>query len=219
MGFYPISIETGRVREQPIELILSEEDSHSCANWRRIEIELNTPTDSGDNTITLWSNLPPDIPMQTIARLYRKRWRIEGMLGRLESVLNSEIKTLGHPRFAVAMRPYNVLSLLKTVTEQAHQATPPELDASTHHLTVEIFSGYESMLTLLPSEHLPCADEDPNRLPDRLMRLASRLSPKQLATSKRGPKNNRANEGYVDGSTARAYVSTARLIAEKGKSR
>jgi len=33
----------------------------------------------------------------TIARLYRQRWRIEGMFHRLESVLNSEIKTLGHP--------------------------------------------------------------------------------------------------------------------------
>ena len=40
----------------------------------------------------LWSNLPSDIDAATITRLYRKRWRIEGMFGRLESVLNSEIK-------------------------------------------------------------------------------------------------------------------------------
>ena len=42
--------------------------------------------------LLLWSNLPSDIDAATIARLYRKRWRIEGMFGRLESVLNSEIK-------------------------------------------------------------------------------------------------------------------------------
>jgi hypothetical protein len=33
---------------------------------------------------------------------------------------------------------YNVLALLKTVTEQAHRATHPQLDVSTYHLTVVI---------------------------------------------------------------------------------
>ncbi|MDO9479739.1 MAG: hypothetical protein Q7J66_03980, partial [Hydrogenophaga sp.] len=37
----------------------------------------------------------------TIARLYRKHWRIQGMFPRLESVLQSEIKCLGHPRAAL----------------------------------------------------------------------------------------------------------------------
>lgn len=219
-----VPIETGQVREQSIELVLDEDESSACVTWRRIEIELDTPTDSGDKTIALWSNLPAEIAAATIAGLYRKRWRIEGMFGRLESVLHSEIKTLGHPRaallgFAVAVLAYNVLSLLKAATEQAHRATHPELDVSTYHLTVEIVSSYESMIMLLPSEHLPCADDDPQHLLQRLLKLASRLSPKQLATSKRGPKNSRANAGYVDGTVARSHVSTARLIAETGKRR
>ncbi|WP_165493706.1 transposase, partial [Phytopseudomonas daroniae] len=218
------TIETGQVREQSIDLILDEHESSPCVSWRRIEIELDTPTESGDKTIALWSNLPAHITAATLARLYRKRWRIEGMFGRLESVLHSEIKTLGHPRaallgFAVAVLAYNVLSLLKAVTEQAHRATHPQLDVSTYHLTVEIVSSYESMIMLLPSEHLPCADDDPQHLLQRLLQLASRLSPKQLTTSKRGPKKSRANAGYVDGTTARAHASTARLIAEKGKRR
>ena len=220
----PSAIETGQVREQSIELSLDGHEPNLCIHWRRIEIELDTPTDSGDQTITLWSNLPSTITAQTIAQLYRKRWRIEGMFGRLESVLNSEIKTLGHPRaallgFAVAVLSYNVLSLLKMVTEQAHRATHPTLDVSTYHLGLEVASSYGSMLVLVPNEHLPCADGDPQRLLEQLLRLASGLSPKQLATSKRGPKKSRANEGYVDGATARAHVSTARLIAEKGKRR
>jgi IS4 transposase len=33
--------------------------------------------------------------------LYRRRWRIEGMFQRLESVLHSEIASLGHPRAAL----------------------------------------------------------------------------------------------------------------------
>lgn len=216
--------ENGQVREQSIELLLSKLESSPCVTWRRIEIELDSPTDSGDKTVAVWSNLPADIPATTIARLYRKRWRIEGMFGRLESVLHSEIKTLGHPRaallgFAVAVLAYNVLSLLKAVTEQAHRTTHPELDVSTYHLTVDIVSSYESMIMLLPSEHLPKADADPLRVLERLLQLASRLSPKQLATSKRGPKKASAKAGRAGGPVITAHVSTARLIAEKGKRR
>lgn len=81
------------------------------------------------------------------------------MFQRLESVLHSEIKSLGHPRaallgFAAAVLAYNVLALLKRVIEQAHEATHPELDVSTFHLTVEINSGYEAVAVALPPEHL-----------------------------------------------------------------
>ena len=44
--------------------------------------------------------------------LYRQRWRIEGMFQRLESALNSELRSLDHPRaallgFAVAVLAHN----------------------------------------------------------------------------------------------------------------
>lgn len=183
------------------------------------ESERVAAAESGDQTLALWSNLPGEIDAATLARLYRKRWRIEGMFGRLESVLNSEIKTLGHPRaallgFAVAVLAYNVLSLLKAVTEQAHRATHPQLEVSTYHLAVEIASTYESMLLILAAEHLPCADDDPQRLLQRLLLLASRLGPRQLTTSKRGPKTGRTNAGDVSGSIARSHVSTARVLKE-----
>ena len=55
----------------------------------------------GRHAIALWSKLPADIEATIIARLYRKCWRIEGMFQRLESVLHSEIKSLGHPRAAL----------------------------------------------------------------------------------------------------------------------
>ena len=75
---------------------------NSAAALRRsIEIELDTPTEAGETVIRLWTNLPAAIDMATIAALYRKRWRIEGMFQRLESVLHSEIKSLGHPRAAL----------------------------------------------------------------------------------------------------------------------
>lgn len=208
------AIPTGRVRQQSIEPATQE--GTAAPGWRRIEIELDAPTEAGDSTIALWSNLPEHIDAATIAQLYRKRWRIEGMFGRLESVLHSEVKTLGHPRaallgFAVAVLAYNVLALLKEVTQRAHCATHPALDVSTYHLTVEIASTYEAMMLTLPAEHLPRADDDPGKLLQRLLLLASRLSPKQLATSKRAPRSS-APKGYVNGHVARSHVSTDRVL-------
>ena len=62
-------IETGSVREQGIRL--KGRDGQEKP-WRRIEIELPSPTESGDTHITVWSNLPQDIEATTIARLYRQ---------------------------------------------------------------------------------------------------------------------------------------------------
>lgn len=90
---------------------------------------------------------------------------------------------------------------------------------STYHLTVEINSTYEGMIASVPPEHLPCADSDPQRLLQRLLALAARLSPKQLTTSKRGPKTGRPNAGYVSDSIASSHVSTDRVIKGAGKRR
>lgn len=96
--------------------------------------------------------------------------------------------------------------------EQAHEATHPELDVSTFHLTVEINSGYEAMALALPPEHLPQVDGlAPCQLMERLLLLAARLKPRQLATSKRAPKP-KAPKGFVDGGIARSHVATARVI-------
>lgn len=210
----PADIDTGHVREQALEL--AEQHGGALPRWRRIEITLHTPTESGDKTITLWSNLPPEIDASTIAQLYRKRWRIEGMFHRLESVLRSEVTTLGHPRaallgFAVAVLAYNVLALLKQFVEHAHRDSHPKLDVSTYHLAVDIASDYGGVLRLLPAEHLPCADDDPRAFVGHLLLLAKRMCPRQLATSKRGPKAIQA-KGYVHGSIARSHVSTARVL-------
>ena len=155
----------------------------------------------------------------TLAQLYRKRWRIEGMFQRLESVLHSEIKSLGHPRaallgFAVAVLAYNVLSLLQRAVEHAHRQQTLELEVSTYHLSVQVKSGYEGMLIAVPAEHWPsAASQDPQTLAQTLLRLAQRILPKQVATSKRGPKTIQP-KGYVDARLASAHVSTARLIKQ-----
>lgn len=185
------------VREQAIEL--AQPHGSALRHWRRIEIVLHAPPS------------PATAPL-----LYRQRWRIEGMFQRLESVLNSEIKTLCHPRaarlgFAAAVLAYNVPALLKQLIEHAHRTEHPDLDVSTYHLAVDIASGYGTMLRMLPPAHLPSADDDPRQLLERLLLLARRMSPQQLATSKRKPKTAQT-KGYVDGAIARSHVSTARAL-------
>ena len=211
-------IDTGEVREQTIQLQAIHADASQGA-WRRIEIALDAPTEAGESTIGLWTNLPAAVDAARIAALYRKRWRIESMFQRLESVLHSEIKSLGHPRaallgFTVAVLAYNVLSLLQRAVEQAHRPQQPELEVSTYHLAEHVKSGYEGMLIALPAEYWPsAAEQSPQALAERLLRLARRILPKQVATSKRGPKVDKP-KGYVDGSIARAHVSTARVLQQ-----
>src|SRR3954449_11873906 len=70
--------ETGQLREQVIAV------KDQPARWRRIELVLDAPTEDGETTIRVWSNLPEQIGAGRIAELYRTRWCIEGMFGRLE---------------------------------------------------------------------------------------------------------------------------------------
>ncbi|SEJ19257.1 hypothetical protein SAMN04244572_03071, partial [Azotobacter beijerinckii] len=54
-------------------------------------------------------------------------------------------------------------------------------------------------------------------LAQRLLALARQIKPSQVATSKRGPKVEKP-KAWVDAATARAHVSTDRLIkASKSK--
>ncbi len=200
------------MREQLIEV------AGAPAPWRRVELALDTPTEAGERVIRLWSNLPEEIGAKQIATLYRTRWRIEGMFQRLESVLNSKIRSLGHPRaallgFAVAVLAHNVLALLQRCVEQAHQEQKPPPEVSTYHLALHIRSNYQGMLIALPPEQWRSYDGDPTGLADRLLQLARNINPRQVATSKRGPKVTKP-KGYVDGATARAHVATARVLAK-----
>ena len=144
--------ETGLVSEQAIEV------DKGQAPWRRIELKLDQPTESGESVLWLWSNLPESISAEQIAALYRRRWSIEGMFGRLESVLHREITTLGHPRaallgFTVAVLAYNLLSLLKRCVEHAHRQEAPQLDVCTYHLAQHVRGAYEGLLIAVPRAH------------------------------------------------------------------
>jgi IS4 transposase len=205
----PVPVEAGTVREQTIEL-------NGGHRWRRVELNLQTTTESGDSVMWFWSNLPDTISAEQIADLYRRRWSIEGMFQRLESVLDSEIESLGSPRaallgFASAVLAYNVLAVLKRSVEQAHRETQPEAwEASIFHLAVQVRSGYEGMQIALPPDYLLLQSTSAT-LAQRLLALARNIKPKQVAKSIRGPKIAKSKE-WLEGRAANAHVSTARVL-------
>ena len=206
-------IETGQVFEQKISI------DEGQTPWRRIELRLDTPTESGETMIWLWSNLPAEVSASKIAELCRKRWRIEGMFQRLESVLESEIRSLGNPRaallgFAVAVLAYNVLAVLKRSVEHAHRDHEPQLDVSTFFLAMLMRSSYEGMLVALPATLWQAwSDAEPAVIARRLLELAQRVDPKRVRTHKRRPKIKKP-KGYVDKAVAQKHVSTARVLRE-----
>jgi IS4 transposase len=177
--------ETGQIREQAIEV------KDQQAPWRRVELALDAPTEDGATTIRMWSNLPEASGAGQIAALYRTRWRIEGLFGRLESGLHSEMASLGHPRAAllgcaVSVLAYNILALLQRCVARAHQRQhepPPEV--STYHLALQIRDSFQGLLIAVPPEAPSWHTADPSRLVERLLCLARHINPRHRAAIRR----------------------------------
>jgi hypothetical protein len=140
------------------------------------------------------------------------------MFGELEAVLQSEVKSLGHPRaallaFGVAVMAYNVLSVLQTVIEACHQLPGTGLEISTYYIASEVQSNYGGMMIAVPPKVWEEYDlQSPQELSDTLLRLAEQVVPKTLRKHKRAPNKKKAKKGYVPGEVARRHVATARVL-------
>ena len=109
------------------------------------------------------------------------------MFQRLESVLHSEISSLGHPRaallgFAVSLLAYNVLALISRFVEQSHQPpSEPSREVSTFHLALSITASYQGMLIAVPPEHWAAwRHADPAAVAGRLRHLSQQLASSQM---------------------------------------
>jgi IS4 transposase len=207
--------DTGVVYEQAVQIVTYVGET-ICL--RRIEVHLNDPTDAGDAVIRILTNLPVSVDAKTVAGLYRRRWKIEGMFQWLESVLQSEISTLGYPRaalfaFAVAVLGYNVLSLVHTAIERAHEFTPEdEAEISLYHIAVAIRASHGGMMIAVPAEVWAGYDHLSPRQTTRLMlRIASKVDTASVRKHPRGPKK-KTRKGYAPGDIARSCVATARVL-------
>lgn len=211
------SIETGTVYEQSVRI----EDEHGVEHTlRRIELRLNEPTEDGDRVIRLLTNVPASLKAQRIAKLYRSRWRIENLFQRLESVLHSEVRTLGHPRaallaFGVAVLAYNVLALLQTAVRVQHEHTlqKQDMDISSYYIATDIKANYAGMLIAVAARAWQRYESSSAKeLAKMLLALAGNVDPRQFRSYPRQPKVAK-KKSYVSKAAASAHVSTARVLA------
>lgn len=210
-------IETGTVYQQSVSI---EDEKGVSHRLRRIEVRLKTPTQDDERIIRLLTNVPASrLSAQKLARLYRRRWKIEMMFQRLESVLQSEIKTLGQPRaalfaFGVAVLAYNVLSMLLTAVrvEHANTMADEEIELSPYYIAIEIRANYAGMMIATETDDWKHYESlSTKEFAKTLLALAANINPRRLRSHPRKPKVAK-KKGYVSRRTAQRHVATSRVI-------
>ncbi|MFP2960582.1 transposase, partial [Myxococcus sp. 1LA] len=206
-------VETGVVFEQAVEI---EDEQGRRLRLRRIELQLEEPTEDGDTRIRVLTNVPPErMGAKEVVGLYRRRWSIEGMFGRLESVLKSEVKTLGYPRaallaFGVAVMAYNVLEVMLAAVETEHRLKTTEV--SSYYVADEVKATYGGMMIAIPEPlWRGFESQTDEELGKELLRLASHVKPSKLRKHPRGPKQ-KVKKGYASRREVDRHVSTARVL-------
>lgn len=212
-------VETGVVYEQPVTLGT---EAGETLVLRRIELELDQPTEDGDTLIRLLTNLPArSFDGCAVARLYRRRWTIEGMFQRLESVLKSEVRTLGYPRaallaFSTAVLAYNVLAALQAAVEAAHDLPAAGIELSSYFVAGEVKTYYGGMMVALPPVTWATFEtQSPAQLGSTLRDIAAHVDPKILRKHPRKPKP-KVKKGYAPRASVQRHVATARVLADGG---
>ena len=214
-------VETGAVFEQAVEF---ESGAGKTITLRRIELRLNGETDSGEKVIRILTNLPTqEFQAPAIARLYRHRWKIETLFQRLESVLHSEVKTLGHPRaallaFGIAVMAYNVLSVIQAAVSAAHNLRDSGIELSPFYVALEVRSCYAGMmLATTPAAWAAYDTLDAPQLSRLLLEIALHARLKALRKNPSAPKKPK-EKTTVSAAEKRRHVSTARVLKTGGVS-
>lgn len=212
-------IETGVVYEQPVTIPIGAEDPLVA---RRIEIELDHPTEDGDTMIRVLTNLPEErFDACAVAHLYRRRWTIEGLFQRLESVLNSEVRTLGYPRaallaFSVAVLAYNLLAVLQATVEAEHDLAAKGIELSSYFVAGEVKAYYAGMIVAVPPAVWATFDaQSPAEVSSALRAIAAQVDPRALRKHPRKPKP-KVKKGYAARASVQRHVATARVLNEGG---
>lgn len=210
-------VDTGTVYEQDVEIGTGE----TAVKLRRIEVHLDQPTDDRDTIIRILTNLPAAKRAAEVANVYRRRWSIENMFQWLESVLHSEVKSLGYPRaalfaFSVAVLAFNALSAVRSAVERQHRIDPnAPAGISLYYVANEIRTGYRGMMIAVPAsawDHYDrLSDEDLSRA---FLDVAAYVDPTTLRKHPRGTKKV-VRKGYAPGHVARSHVATARVLSAR----
>ncbi len=196
-------------------------EGHSC-RCRRVVVQLAQPTRDGETQIALLTNLPEtDAPSVLVAQLYRKRWKVETLFQVATETFHCEIKTLGYPRaalfsFCMALVAYNLFSTLKGVRSCVH-GTDFLDKLSYYYLADELEGTYRGMMIALPPEDWKDFGQmGLTQLSSLLQDWARLVKLEAFTSAPRKPKKKKPKPPY---DPAHPHVSTARLLAQKKKSR
>jgi hypothetical protein len=196
-------------------------EGNSC-RCRRVVVQLAQPTRDGETQIALLTNLPEtDASSVLVAQLYRKRWKVETLFQVATEIFHCEIKTLGYPRaalfsFCIALVAYNLVSTLKEVLASVH-GRDCRGKLSYYYLGEELDATYQGMMIALPPEDW--SDLATMSLPQfssLFQDWGQLVNLKAFTSTPRQPKQKKPKPPY---DPRHPHVSTARLLAQKKKSR
>lgn len=212
-------VETGVVYEQGVTL---HDGDGNTLPARRITIELDTPTESGETEVHLLTNLADQIDALTIARAYRKRWTIENVFWELQQILESEMETLGYPKaalfaFCVALLSYNVLRVVQCALAAVHGQEKIDREFSSYYMADEISGIWRGMEIAIPDSYWRrFAPMSPKQMASHLMRLAAKVKLSAYKKHRRGPKKPAPKRASAKG---KPHVSTAKLLLKRKRAR
>ncbi len=206
--------DTGTSAEQTIWL---QNPDGTELEVRRVRLTLDEPTEDGDLVIELLTNLPAEVTCVSVAKLYRSRWTVEALFGRLTTVLKCEVNTLGYPPaalfgFCVALASSNVYAGVKGALRSAHGVAVTE-GVSDYHLALEV-SSVSRGLAMAVSEQTwsEIGGWSVERMSQWLVSLAERTKLSRYPKAKRGPKKPKTRRTRFADKT---HIATSRLLNDE----
>jgi hypothetical protein len=208
-------VETGQVWEQAVVVT---DDAGNTQRVRRVTLLLDEPTRDGEREVVLLTNLPKgDADARAVARLYRKRWTIEGRFQEMAVALHAEIDTLCYPRaalfaFCVGLAASNVLAALKAALRAAHGPEAVE-EISGYYLADELAGTYRGLMIALPAEEwLVFRTLTAPAFAEVLRAWASKVRLAAFRRHRRGPKKPAVKRKH---NKKKPHVATARLLEQR----
>jgi hypothetical protein len=208
--------DTGTLAEQTIWLQNPNEEGTELA-VRRVRLTLDEPTEDGDLVIEFLTNLPTEVTCVLVAKLYRSRWTVEALFGRLTTVLKCEVNTLGYPPaalfgFCVALASSNVYAGVKGALRSVHGVAVTD-QVSDYHLALEVSSVSRGLAIAVSEETWSeIGSWSVERMSQWLMSLAKRTKLSRYPKSKRGPKKPKTRRTRF---AEKKHIATSRLLNDE----
>jgi hypothetical protein len=205
--------DTGRVYEQEVGIT---DEGGETLKLRRLVVRLDEPTRDGETEVALLSDAR-GVRALKLARLYLRRWSIEGLFNLLTTTLKCEHKGLGYPgaalfSFCVTLVAYNALATVKAALRGVHGSAVVEEEVSLPLVTEHVLRNYEGMMVALPAEQwLRFRGLSARDMAGCLRDWAAMVCLRKVKKAKSKPRGKGGPRPAPDPSTP--HVSTARLLA------